>query len=105
MAEDKKYILKTGLGRLPVRKRDGTEDLMLSIMNKKSLHGIPAHPFDSDSQCIEIRNNEDEIVEYIFDPSKETCPRAINEIHTSAQNFSRASCEVILYLFLKILTF
>lgn len=85
LAEDKKYIVQTGLGRLPVRKRDGTEDVMLSIMNQKTLRGLPIHPFDSDNQATEFRRNEDVIVEYVFDPIEEAYSRPNNEVPDSAQ--------------------
>ncbi|CAH1102134.1 unnamed protein product [Psylliodes chrysocephalus] len=79
--EEKKFLNKTGCGKLPIRKLDDTEDVMLSIMNKKTIYGLTPHQFDSDNvstpkiqvnenvefEYLEVENNENQHSNYESD--------------------------------------
>lgn len=69
--EEKKYISQTGMGKLPTKKHNENEDLLLSIINKKTIYGLDIHPFDSDNQNRPIINNENVNIEYVYESDNE----------------------------------
>ncbi|KAJ8926625.1 hypothetical protein NQ314_020989 [Rhamnusium bicolor] len=69
IAEEKKRRMLTGGGPMPVLKKDSSDDLLISILNEKTLHG--AHnEYDSDRATGPIKNRNVEI-EYILDNEQE----------------------------------
>lgn len=66
VAEEKKELLLTGGGTLPILKKDQNQDLILSIMDKTSVHGTQ-NIFDSDSVTTVVnRISEDEAI-YVYE--------------------------------------
>lgn len=75
VAEEYKQTMLTGGGPLPKIKKDETDDLLMSIINKKTLVGLE-NPFDDDVEVAVIQANKDinsDIVfEYVMEVDDET---------------------------------
>lgn len=63
--EENKFLNKTGCGKLPIRKIDGTEELMMSIINNKTVYGLPPYKFDSDNGHSKVQSNNENL-EFIY---------------------------------------
>lgn len=81
LAEERKEMMLTGGGPPPKTNTDGTDELLISILNKKTLVGMH-NKFDDDANesLIERNNkNEDVVFEYINsnETSDETLPVSV----------------------------
>nr|XP_023028765.1 myb/SANT-like DNA-binding domain-containing protein 3 [Leptinotarsa decemlineata] len=86
LAEERKQTLMTGRGPPPKIKKDDTDDILMSILNKKTLVGLH-NEFDDDANLLPIRatSSSEQIIEYTFDQDEYQQPNSEHQNTSSTR--------------------